>query len=202
MMSEIIYSFTHKPTFLRSAVKLIITCHPDADHRTHTRLFLIFSSDIKNQIWILNSSRVKSRTHETLWTPSDGHEKRSDICRRICSVNPSHPAHITQEMTSSLQVCLTMSECLLADSSPEPYPELRALMAPLWEWDGVINPCMSAWAPGIAVDGPTAWLLNTWMASSKRSSLSSIRLCYTGRKQSKRSELHHVYNQWTLALLW
>lgn len=70
---------------------------------------------------------------------------------------------------------LTMSECLLADRRPVPYPEPRPPMAPLWE--GPMIPCMSPWPPGIAVDGPTAWFRRTWIASSSLSKRSSIRLC-------------------------
>lgn len=83
-----------------------------------------------------------------------------------------------------------MSECLLDGSSPELYPALRPPMAPLCEWDGVINPCMSAWPPGIAVDGPTAWLRNTWIASSRRSNLSSIRLCCRMTNRIN-AQIHH-----------
>ncbi len=93
-----------------------------------------------------------------------------------------------RELRGQRSAALTMSECLLEGISPPLYPALRPPMAPLWEWDGVIIPCMSAWAPGIAVDGPTAWLRNTWMASSSRSSLSSIRLCC-------RTETHRQHDQ-------
>lgn len=68
-----------------------------------------------------------------------------------------------------------MSECLLAERRPVPYPEPRPPIAPLWE--GPMIPCMSPWPPGIAVDGPTAWLRRTWIASSSLSKRSSIRLC-------------------------
>lgn len=70
---------------------------------------------------------------------------------------------------------LTMSECLLAERRPVPYPEPRPPIAPLWE--GPMIPCMSPWPPGIAVDGPTAWFRRTWIASSSLSKRSSIRLC-------------------------
>ncbi len=99
-----------------------------------------------------------------------------------------------------------MSECLLEGSSPPLYPALRPPMAPLWEWDGGISPCMSAWAPGIAVDGPTAWLRNTWMASSSRSSLSSIRLCCRTEKRRRRQRhsqhdrVMHVWQHWPCTL--
>lgn len=68
-----------------------------------------------------------------------------------------------------------MSECLLAERRPVPYPEARPPIAPLWE--GPMIPCMSPWPPGMAVDGPTAWFRRTWMASSSLSKRSSIRLC-------------------------
>lgn len=70
---------------------------------------------------------------------------------------------------------LTMSECLLAERRPVPYPEPRPPIAPLWE--GPMIPCMSPWLPGIAVEGPTAWFRRTWIASSSLSKRSSIRLC-------------------------
>ena len=68
-----------------------------------------------------------------------------------------------------------MSECLLAERRPVPYPEARPPIAPLW--DGPMIPCMSPWPPGMAVDGPTAWFRRTWIASSSLSKRSSIRLC-------------------------
>lgn len=71
----------------------------------------------------------------------------------------------------------TMRECLLADSSPVPYPLPRAPMAPLCVCAAPMRPCMSPWPLAIPVDGPTAWLRSTWMASSKRSRRSSMRLC-------------------------
>lgn len=71
----------------------------------------------------------------------------------------------------------TIRECLLADRSPVPYPLARAPMAPLCVCAALMRLCMSPWPLGIPVDGPTAWLLSTWMASSRRSRRSSIRLC-------------------------
>lgn len=68
-----------------------------------------------------------------------------------------------------------MSECLLAERRPVPYPEARPPIAPLWE--GPMIPCISPWPPGMAVDGPTAWFRRTWIASSSLSKRSSIRLC-------------------------
>lgn len=71
----------------------------------------------------------------------------------------------------------TMRGCLLVDSSPVPYPVPRAPIAPLCVCAAPMRLCMSLCPLAIPVDGPTAWLRSTWMASSKRSRRSSIRLC-------------------------
>lgn len=82
----------------------------------------------------------------------------------------------------------TMRECLLADSSPVPYPLPRAPMAPLCVCAAPMRLCMSPCPLVIPVDGPTAWLRRTWMASSKRSRRSSIRLCCRTNGHRRTSE--------------
>lgn len=80
----------------------------------------------------------------------------------------------------------TMRECLLADSSPVPYPLPRPPIAPLCVCAAPMRLCMSLCPLVIPVDGPTAWLRSTWMASSKRSRRSSMRLCCGTRDTDER----------------
>ena len=80
--------------------------------------------------------------------------------------------------------------CLLADSSPGPYPLFRAPMAPLCVCAALVRLCISPCPLGMPVDGPTAWLRRTWMASSKRSRRSSIRLCFRVKEHRKNYEIY------------
>lgn len=53
-----------------------------------------------------------------------------------------------------------------------------------------MRPCMSPWPLVIPVDGPTAWLRSTWMASSRRSRRSSMRLCCSRTKDKMTRRSH------------
>lgn len=112
------------------------------------------------------------------------------LCR---SSNTSPSQHSTLQCVNMLSAP-TIRECLLADSSPVPYPLLRALMAPLCVCAAPMRLCMSPCPLAIPVDGPTAWLRSTWMASSRRSRRSSIRLCCreTGHRERCETFLNAV----------